>query len=187
MIRIEFSAADIEALHYERYHHPHPLVQKKMEVLYLKSQGLAHHEIRRLCQISKMTLVKYLRQYQQGGIEALKPLHYRGQPSALNEHAISLREYFQQHPPRSVSEAQAKIEALTGIQRSPSQIRAFLKRIGMECRKVGFIPGKASDPAHIETQESFRQGQLEPLLEEAKAGQRAVFLSMRRTLSIAPT
>ena len=187
MIRIEFSADDIEQLNYERYHHPYPHVQKKMEVLYLKSQGLAHQEIRRLCRLSKTTLVKYLREYQQGGIEQLKRLNYQGQPSALNPHAETLKAYFEAHPPRCVSEAQAQIEALTGIKRSPSQIRAFLKRLGMDCRKVGFIPGKASDPDHIETQESFRQEQLEPLLEEAKAGQRAVFLSMLLTLSIVPT
>jgi len=187
MIRIEFSPEDIEQLNYERYHYPHPQVQRKMEVLYLKSQGLAHQEIRRLCQISKTTLAKYLREYQQGGIEALKQLHYRGQPSALNPHSETLKAYFEAHPPRTVSEAQAQIEALTGIKRSPTQIRAFLQRLGMDCRKVGFIPGKASDPEHIESQETFRREQLEPLLAEAEAGQRAVFLSMRPILSIGPT
>lgn len=187
MIRLEFSPEDIEQLNYERYHHPHPQVQRKMEVLYLKSQGLAHQDIRRLCRISKTTLVKYLREYQQGGIEQLKQLNYKGQPSALNPHGETLKAYFEAHPPRTVSEAQAKIEALTGIQRSPSQIRTFLKRLGMECRKVGFIPGKASDPNHIETQETFRQEQLDPLLAEAKAGQRAVFLSMLLISSIGPT
>ena len=35
MIRIEFSEEEIKALDYERYHHPHPKVQKRMEVLYL--------------------------------------------------------------------------------------------------------------------------------------------------------
>ena len=40
MIRISFSEADIAALEYERYHHPSPQVQKRMEVLYLKSQHL---------------------------------------------------------------------------------------------------------------------------------------------------
>ena len=45
----------------------------------------------------------------------------------------------------------------------------------MRCRKVGFIPGKGSDPEKIEEQEQFRQQQLEPLLKEAKAGRRAVF------------
>lgn len=187
MIRIEFSDQEIQQLNYERYHHPHPQVQKKMEVLYLKSQGLAHQEIRRLCQISKTTLVSYLRQYQQGGIEGLKQLNYKGQPSQLNDHESTIESYFTEHPPRTTSEAQAKIEELTGIKRSPTQIRAFLKRIGMRHRKVGFVPGKSTEPDKLEEQEDFRQQQLEPLLEEAKAGKRAVFLSMPLTLSIVPT
>jgi hypothetical protein len=39
MLKIESSEADVKALQHERYHHPHPLVQRKMEVIYLKSQG----------------------------------------------------------------------------------------------------------------------------------------------------
>ena len=42
MLRIAFSNHDIEQLRYERYHHPHPRVQQKMEALLLKSQNLAH-------------------------------------------------------------------------------------------------------------------------------------------------
>lgn len=175
MICIEFSDQDIQKLNHERYHYPHPQVQKKMEVLYLKSQGLSHQEIRRLCQISKTTLVSYLRQYQKGGIEQLKQLNYKGQPSQLNEHAQTIESYFKEQPPRTVAEARAKIEEITGIKRSPTQIRNFLNRIGMNCRKVGFIPGKVVDPDKIEEQETFREQKLEPLLEEAKAGNRAVF------------
>ncbi len=72
MIKIEFSAEEVDALELERYHHPDPKVQKKMEALYLKSQQLAHQEICRLCRISGPTLVAYLKQYQEGGIEQLK-------------------------------------------------------------------------------------------------------------------
>jgi len=46
MIQINFSPEEIESLKYERYHHPHPHVQKKMEALYLKSQGIIHAERR---------------------------------------------------------------------------------------------------------------------------------------------
>lgn len=175
MIRIEFSPTDIEQLNYERYHHPHPQVQRKMEVLYLKSKGLSHQEIRRLCTISKTTLTVYLRQYQAGGIEGLKVLNYKGSPSELNPHAETLSAHFKAHPPRTTSEAQSEIERLTGIKRSPTQIRAFLKRIGLDCRKVGYIPGKSAHPDKIEEQETFRIEQLEPRLEDAKAGKRAVF------------
>lgn len=175
MIRIEFSDEDIQQLNYERYHYPHPQVQKKMEVLYLKSQGLSHQEIRRLVQISKTTLARYLRQYQQGGIEELKQLNDKGQPSHLNQHTQTIESYFQEQPPRTVAEAMSKIEELTGIKRSPTQIKDFLQRIGMSCRKVGFIPGKRADPDKIQEQEDFRQPKLEPLLEEAHSGHRAVF------------
>lgn len=179
MIHLEFSEAEINALEYERYHHPHPQVQRKMEALYLKSQGLPHQEIRRLCRIrSKTTLVTYLRDYQCGGIEALKQLHYKGQPSKLNEHIPSLKAHLTAHPPRTSAEAQAEIERLTGIKRSPTQIKAFLKRIGMKPRKVGYVPGKAATPEKMAEQEQFRTEELEPRLAEAQAGKRAVFLSM---------
>jgi hypothetical protein len=69
MMRIEFSAEEKQALDYERYHHPHPRVQRKMEVLWLKSQHLPHQEICRFTGISKHTLCTYLRDYQQGGME----------------------------------------------------------------------------------------------------------------------
>lgn len=72
MINIDFTSEEIDTLELERYHHPDPKVQKKMEVLYLKSQQLAHQEICRLCRISEPTLVTYLKQYQEGGIELLK-------------------------------------------------------------------------------------------------------------------
>ena len=175
MIQIEFSPTDKEQLQFDRYHYPHPQVQKKMDVLYLKSQDLPHKEIRRLCGISKTTLTVYLRQYQAEGIEGLKRLNYKGQPSLLNPHAETLKAHFEEHLPRTVTEAQAEIERLTGIKRSPTQIRSFLKRIGLSCRKVGFVPGKSADPDKIKEQETFRVEQLEPRLTEAKMGKRTVF------------
>jgi len=72
MIKIEFTTEEIDALERERYQHPDPKVQKKMEAVYLKSQGLEHQEICRLCRISEPTLVAYLKQYQEGGMERLK-------------------------------------------------------------------------------------------------------------------
>ena len=72
MIKIEFTPEEIDALANERYQHPDPKVQKKMEAVYLKSQGLKHQEVCRLCRISEPTLVAYLKQYQEGGIERLK-------------------------------------------------------------------------------------------------------------------
>ncbi len=87
-----------------------------------------------------------------------------------------LESYFTSNPPRSSSEAQAKIEELTGIRRSPTQTKEFLKRIGLKLRKVGHVPGKALNPDKIQEQEHFQKNELEPRLEEAKEGKRTLFL-----------
>lgn len=174
-IQIEFSPAEIDELEYERYHHPHPKVQRKMEAVYLKSQGLAHQESQRLGRIgAKTTLSSYLKQYQAEGIEGLKVLNYQGQSNELLGHAESLEKEFEANPPHSTLEAQAKIKELTGIERSPSQGRAFMKRLGLSYRKVGYVPGKATDLDKQKEQEAFKTEQLEPRLAEAEAGQRAV-------------
>jgi transposase len=171
MIKLTFTSADIEALHYERFNHPHPRVQRKMEALYLKSQGLPHGQIATLLRISEPTLVSYFWAYKDGGIDRLKELKFRRPESELKQHQSTLEAYFRDNPPKTLAQAAAKIKELTGIERSREQVRCFLKSMGMKCRRVGVVPAKA-DP---EVQEAFIQKKLEPRLEEAKVGQRAVF------------
>jgi len=175
MIKIEFSQKDIDSLHYERFHYPHPAIQKRMEVVYLKSQGFKHKEISRVCVLSEDSIRNYLKTYSNEGIEGLKHWNYKGQKSELLKYQESLEKYFREHPPRSTAEAQAVIEKQTGIKRSPSQIRLFLKKIGMKFRKVGFVPGKATDPSHQRKQEAFIEEELKPRLEEAEKGTRTLF------------
>jgi len=143
MLQISFSEADQAALHYERYHHPHPSVQRKMETLWLKSQGFRHKDICRVVSITGTTLTTYLRTYQEGGIEALKTLSFNKPRSALDDHRDTLEDYFRKNPPASVGHAMAEIERLTGLKRNKERVRQFLKRIGMKCRKVGMVPAKA--------------------------------------------
>jgi hypothetical protein len=50
MLQLEFTETEKQALHYERFNHPHPRVQLKMEVLWLKSQNLpriSHHDFQK--------------------------------------------------------------------------------------------------------------------------------------------
>ena len=172
MICIEFSEEDRQAILYERFHHPHPRVQIKMEALWLKSQGMEHQAITQLVGISANTLRSYLREYQDGGIERIKEVRFNRPVSALMPHAQSIEAHFRQHPPISINAAIAAIETLTGIRRSPTQVKLFLKRMGMKRLKVGVFPAKA-DP---DVQENYRIEKLEPRIEEAQAGKRALFL-----------
>src|ERR1044071_7925982 len=117
MIHIAFTPEQIDALHHQRFHHPHPRVQLKMEAVYLKSQGLAHHDICRLTRISENTLRSYLRQYQEGGVERLKQTDWDGPSSELADHRQVIEEHSRATPPRSTAQAAADIERLTGIKR----------------------------------------------------------------------
>ena len=153
MIKISFSEADIEALRYWRFQHPDPRVQVRMEALYLRSQKVANGEILRLCGISKASFHRYLTAYVTGGIEQLKHFEPRRPRSALHHHRTTIEAEFQQRPPATVAEAAARIEALTGIVRKPTQVRQFLKALGMKPRKVGMIPAKAD----VDAQEAFKK------------------------------
>lgn len=92
----------------------------------------------------------------------------------MDEHTTTLETYFKEHPPRTVAEAQQVIKDQTGIERSPTQIQTFMKRIGMKCRKVGYVPGRAANPDKQAEQETFKTQELEPRLAEAKAGKRRI-------------
>ena len=147
MIRISFTEEKIKALDDEPSHHHHPRVQKKMEALWLKSQGLSHGEIAPLTSISPNTLPAYLSQYLEGRIEALKIVN------------------FGQHPATTIKQAAAKIKELIGIKRRQNRIRLFLKLISLKRYKVG-------------TQLRPVKKELQPPLEEATTGGRALFLSI---------
>lgn len=153
MIKIEFTEKEKEILNYERYHHPHPRVQRKMEALWLKSQGESRKRIAKLTGVSVNIVTQYIKEYKAGGIEKLKEIHFYKPQSQLNEYIITIENYFQEHPPATVKEAMAKIKELTGIKRSEVQIWKFIKRIGLKCRKVGMIPSKVD----IEKQENFKK------------------------------
>ena len=69
---ITFTPDDRRALVYDRYHHPDPRVQRKMEVLWLKSHGLNHDDIAAYADVSLRTVQRYLDEYLEGGLERLR-------------------------------------------------------------------------------------------------------------------
>lgn len=129
MAQLLFSEADQQSLHEERFEHPHPRVQQRMEVLWLISQGLTYPEAARLAGVSEATVDRYVAIYRQGGLEALRQLNWgKSSVSELMKHRDSLEESFRKNPPHTVAEACQRIKDETGIERKPTQVRAFLKK-----------------------------------------------------------
>lgn len=114
---------------------------------------MGNAEIQRLCGISKASFHRYLAIYASGGIEALKRLEHYRPHSELQSHRPTLEAAFVQEPPATVAEAAARIAAVTGLERKPTQVRRFLRSLGMKPLKVGMIPAKAD----VGAQETFKK------------------------------
>jgi transposase len=186
---ITFTSDDRRALAHDRYHHPDPRVQRKMEVLWLKSHGLNHHDIAAYADVSLRTVPRYLDDYLEGGLSQLRRVGWHQPQSALVAHKDSLEESFLKHPPRSTKQAQAVIERQTGIRRGLSQVRHFLKdRLGLRWRQTGAIPvpPQKTVAEHARDQATFLHEKLEPRLEQARQGRRQVFFVDAAHFVLAP-
>jgi transposase len=153
MLHLTFSQEDIKELDYQRYHHPHPRVQRKMEALLLKVKGLPHHQIASCVGVCENTVRSYFQQYQSGGIEALKRLEFRRPESRLEAYHDTIEAYFREHPATTIPQAVQCIEELTGIKRSPTQVGVFLKKLGLKRLKTSAIPAKCD----VEQQATFKK------------------------------
>ena len=127
-IQLQLTPEILKEIHYHRYNHPAPLVQRRMEALWLKGHGLAQAQIAELVGVTENTIRDYYELYQQGGVEKLKELNYYVPESKLNAHITSLEAHFRDNPPASIKEAQSEIETITGVKRSETQIAEFLKK-----------------------------------------------------------
>ena len=101
--------------------------------------------------------------------------NYHQPKSQLEPYTEPLKELFKKQLPHTVSQAIEMIDKETGIRLKPSACRAFLKKMGMKCRRCGVVPGKAmEDDKQRQAQQEFHDNQLQPILDEAKQGKRTV-------------
>ena len=122
------TADDLAEIAHDRYHHPVPLVQKRMEVVWLYHHGQTQAGCAALAGVSHRSVQRYLDAYRDGGLAGLRRVEWHGPQSELAAHAATLEDYFLQTPPHTVPEARATIARLTGLRRGLTQVRRFLKK-----------------------------------------------------------
>ena len=171
MLTLTISQADLQILKYKRFEQDSPIVGKRLEVLWLKYLGYPHHEIARISCVCLNSVSNYLNLYQSGGMARVLHLGYRGPVSELKQHETAIKTDLDQSPVQTIKEAAARIEKISGLKRSPTQIRAFVKQMGFKPYKLGHIPGKA-DP---QAQQAFLDDQLNPLIQKALKGEVHLF------------
>jgi len=126
---LKFTTADLAALGTERYEHPDPRVQQRMEVLWLISQGETQARCGQLAGVSKATVARYIAIFRQHGVAGLRVFQWVKPVGALEAHRTTLEAEFRERPPHTVAEAAERIETLTGVRRKETQVRVFLKKV----------------------------------------------------------
>ncbi len=122
--------------------------------------------------ISRKTLCNYISEFSNGGISAtLEDKSYKPS-SSLEPYMDQLIAGLKERPPASSKEAAYRMEQICGIRVSATQARFIMvNKLGMKFRKAGTIPGKCNPQLQMD----FLEEELEPRLEEAKAGNRHVY------------
>ena len=168
MLQINLSDAEIQQLNYERYYYPCPTVQKRIHAVYMKAMtGLSNTMIGELTGLHRHLVRHWIQVYQVGGFSALCQFNYGTNKSDLENHSEGILKSFTQRPPMTAKEAKSRIKELTGISRSPSQVRAFMNRHGLRYLQTGHMPAKADS----EKQQQWVKEKLEPAIKEAQNGE----------------
>ena len=153
MLVIVISEEDREKARIGRFEHPDVHVQRRLHALYFKALGYAHKDICLLAGLSYTTIEVVFKLYQEKGLAEVCNVTYFAPHRDLDDHRVTIEEYFRQNPPATVAEACKIIKDLTGVERGLTQVRLFLTHLGLRPRKAGSIPGKAD----TEKQEAFKK------------------------------
>ena len=124
----------------ERVAHPDLRVREKMLVLWLLHCGATRDEAAKIVGVSRTTVHRYVVAFRAGGLEGLRSSNHHRPQSAMASYRELIRESFERQPVCTVAEAGERIFQLTGLRRGPSQVRKFLKDLGLKFQRVRVIP-----------------------------------------------
>ena len=158
MRRFEFTEEQLEFIKHERFQHPDPYVQRRLEILWLKAHGEKHERIAELAGVGRATVQRVLSMFDEGGLEKVRTLNWHHPTSELEEHRPTIEADFSKQPPHTIGEACERIEQLTGIRRRETQVRRFLREtLGYRWLKVSAVPvpPKKTVEEHAAIQASF--------------------------------
>jgi transposase len=139
-LRVELTEEQQQIVNAERDSHPQEHVRRKMLVLWLLHCGLTREKTAEVAGLGRATVQRYVAAFREGGLDGLRVWGVTGPVSDLAAHTGRIREEFTRQPARSIAEACERIETLTGIRRQPSQVRKFLKGMGLKFQRVRAIP-----------------------------------------------
>ena len=138
--RIQLTEDERRIVNEERTSHPKLHVRAKMLTIWLLHCGVTRQKAAEIVGVSRATVQRYVDAYCKGGLDGLR---HSSVPKAVSELAAFrdiIRASFAEAPVCTIAAACDRIEKLTGIRRSPTQVRKFLKGLGLKWQRIRVIP-----------------------------------------------
>jgi transposase len=140
-LRIELTEVEQRIVRAERDSHPSACVRRRLWAVWLLHCGAKREQAAKILGVACSTVQRDVQAYRTGGLEALRKSGREYRPtSALAAHTDTIRQSLEQQPARTIAEAGQRIETLTGVERKPTQVRRFLKGLGLKWQRVRAIP-----------------------------------------------
>jgi transposase len=138
--RVRLTEEQQRIVNEERVAHPNLRVREKMLVIWLLHCGATREKAAEIVGIGRATVQRYVAAFRAGGLDGLRQWKPRRPSSEMAAYRELIRESFEKQPARTVAEACDRIFRLTGLRRGPSQVRKFLKDMGLKFQRVRMIP-----------------------------------------------
>jgi transposase len=138
--RVRLTEEQQRIVNEERTSHPDLHVREKMLVLWLLHCGTTMQKAAEIVGVGRATVHRYLVAFREGGLDGLRRCNRHRPVSAMTAYRELIRESFEKQPARTMAEACDRIFRLTGLRRGPSQVRKFLKGMGLKFHRVRPIP-----------------------------------------------
>ena len=139
-LRIHLTEEQQVLVNAERDTHPDEHVRRKMLVLWLLQCGLSRDQAAQVAQLGRATVQRYVAAFRDSGLDGLRRWGVTGPVSDLVAHEVAIRASLEQQPARTIGEACERLEQWTGLRRQPTQVRKFLKGLGLKWQRVRAIP-----------------------------------------------
>jgi transposase len=143
----------------ERTSHSNERIRERMLVLWLLHNGVTRQKAAEIVGIGRATVQRFVAAFRDEGLDGLRRWDPNRPESEMAAYRQLIRESFEKQPVHTVAEACERIVRLTGLRRGPSQVRKFLKDLGLKFQRVRVIPvpPKKTWPSTSKSRPSFSQ------------------------------
>ena len=138
--RVQLADQEYRIVNEERLSHPNERIRERMLVILLLHNGVTREKAGAIVGVGRATVQRYVAAFRDGGLDGLRRWEPNRPQSEMAAYREVIRESFEKEPVRTVAEACDRIFQLTGLRRGPSQVRKFLKDMGLKFLRVRPIP-----------------------------------------------